>query len=363
MNKSFFYKINDTIRFILKTLRESNFIITIKSEYKDIKDFYLEKHQKDRLQNLGFIKRTFFITWWLLKSLFRRLTTVRQILLVIGLALILSYAPTSIGDVRVDNHSFIGAGILLFILLLELKDKLLAKSELSEGRAVQNALMPQEIPKVSGWDIWFYSRPANDVGGDLVDYVNISDERSAFILADISGKGLGAALLMAKLQSIFRAIAPDFASPSEFVAKLNNVFYRDSLKKSFASMIYLEIQPDISVIQLVNAGHLPPFFISGRDIKELPKGARALGLSEKVSYKKQKIAVKRGDILFIYSDGLTEAINTENEFFENRLNEILPTLAHLSAEAGGKWIVDAVEKYIGTARVHDDLSLLILKKS
>jgi sigma-B regulation protein RsbU (phosphoserine phosphatase) len=113
---------------------------------------------------------------------------------------------------------------------------------------------------------------------------------------------------------------------------------------------------------LINAGHLPPFHISENSLKELSKGERALGLSERVTYKQQNIELGKGDILFVYSDGLTEALNNKEEFFESRLNQILPTLSHLSAEAGGEWIVDAVKKYIGTAKVHDDLSLLILKK-
>lgn len=362
MRIPFFIKVRDNIKYLLKTFRESNFTITVKNDYRELKDFYLEEHQRERLNNLGFIKRTFLIVWWLLKSLFRRLTPVRQILLVIGMVFLFSVSVTGGGDVQVNNNSVVGATVLLFILLLELKDKLLAKSELSEGRAVQSALMPQEIPEVPGWDIWLYSMPANDVGGDLVDYIKITGERFAFILADISGKGLGAALLMAKLQSIFRALAPDYTSLSKFVGKLNSVFYRDSLKKSFASLIYLELIAESSQIRLVNAGHLPPFIITEHSYKELPKGQRALGLSEDVTYKEHVLDTKKDDVLFIYSDGLTEAINNEKEFFESRLNEILPTLRHLGAEEGGNWIVDAVKKYMGTAPVHDDLSLLILKK-
>lgn len=357
-----FNKIKENTKYLFKTIRESDFSKTVNGDYQEIQDFYLEEHQQERLQNVGFIKRTFLVIWWLLKSLFNRLTPARRVLLIIGLALMFLVSVSGVGDVQVNNNSIIGAMVLLFILLLELKDKLLAKSELSEGRAVQNALMPQEIPKIPQWDVWFYSMPANDVGGDLVDYIKISDERHAFVLADISGKGLGAALLMAKLQAIFRALSPDFNSLSKFISKINSVFYRDSLKKSFASLIYLEINPTSNKIQLVNAGHLPPFHISKNGMKELPKGKQALGLSENVAYKENTLTLKKNDILFIYSDGLSEAINSDNQFFENRLAELLPSLIHLSAEAAGKWIIDAVKNFIGTAKVHDDLSLLILKK-
>jgi len=122
---------------------------------------------------------------------------------------------------------------------LELKDKLHAKTELEEGRSVQNALMPEENPKVDGWDIWLYTRPANDVGGDLLDFTKISENNYGISLGDVAGKGLSAALLMAKLQSTIRAIVPDYISLSEFGNKLNHIFCRDSLPKLFSSLIYI----------------------------------------------------------------------------------------------------------------------------
>jgi len=305
-----FRQIRQNIKYLLKTFKQTDFVKTVKDDYKEIKDFYLEEHQKDHLLSVGYVKRFFLILWWLLKSLFTRLTPARQILLIIGLSMMFVFSIGG-GNVQVNNNHIIGALILLFILLLELKDKLLAKSELSEGHAVQKALLPQDIPQIPGWDVWFYSMPANDVGGDLVDYLKISDKRAAFILSDISGKGLGAALLMAKLQSIFRALAPDFDSPEKFISKINSVFFRDSLKQSFASLIYLEVEPDGEQIQLVNAGHLPPFHISVNAQKELPKGQRAIGLSEKVNFKRYSLPLKKNDILFIYSDGLTEAQNSD----------------------------------------------------
>ena len=121
---------------------------------------------------------------------------------------------------------------------------------------------------------------------------------------------------MAKLQSIVRALAPDYTSLSKFISKLNTVFYRDSLKKSFASLIYLELQPDTSKIQLVNAGHLPPFLICENKVKNLSKGQLALGLTETADYKEEIINFKKDEVLLVYSDGLTEAMNVDGEFFE-----------------------------------------------
>lgn len=356
-------KVFSIFKKIFRTLFDSEFRLSVKADYVDAKAFYLDDQQKERLKEVGFIKRFFLSTWWLLKSLYEKLTPIRKILLILSLFFL--FANTflfSSNNVQIPNNTFIGAVIILFILMLELKDKLLAKDELNEGKAVQQALLPDSNPQIEGWDIWFISNPANEVGGDLVDYLKISAERFALMLADISGKGLGAALLMAKLQSIIRTLAPDFSSLSGLLNKVNKVFYRDSLKKSFASMIYLELHPQSSVIKFINAGHLPPIYISGSSLVEMPKGAQAIGLSANVSYKEEMIKLNSGDYLFVYSDGLTEAVNTKGEFFDQKLTEILPALSPMSARECGEEIVEAVEDFIGTAKMHDDLSLLVLKK-
>lgn len=98
-------------------------------------------------------------------------------------------------EVRLDLH-FVGFAILLVVLMLELKDKLLAREELEVGRSVQSALMPDKNPNIPGWEIWMYTRPAKEVGGDMVDYLKFSEERLAVAVGDVAGKGLGAALLL-----------------------------------------------------------------------------------------------------------------------------------------------------------------------
>ena len=116
--------------------------------------------------------------------------------------------PSRVGSTQISIHfPTLGIAILLFILMLELKDKLLAREELEAGRAVQRALMPDSGPTIPGWDVSLFTRSANDVGGDLVDYVPLDDQRNGLVLGDVAGKGLPAALLMAKLQSTLRALA------------------------------------------------------------------------------------------------------------------------------------------------------------
>jgi len=352
-------------RTILDDIRNSDFRRGLRRDFKELKEFFLNDERKKQLFRMGRFKRWFLTTWWLLKGLFFNLTPVRRLLFVLAVILMLASRQLLVlGEVEVNtNLSAFGSLLLIFIIMLELKDKLLAKSELSEGRSIQNALMPDRNPEISGWDVWMYSRPANDVGGDLVDYLPLGSNRFGISLADVSGKGLGAALFMAKLQATIRALAPDFTSLGEFTDKLNNIFYRDSIANRFASLFYLEISSDGNDIKYVNAGHFPPIIFREDEMIELSKGETALGLSPNSVYKEKIIKLGKNDLFFVYSDGLTEAMNEAGNFFtDERLKNLLKQLEQYPAGSIGESILDQVNQFIGDALPADDLSMVIIKK-
>ena len=315
---------------------------------------------------MGWFKRWFFMTIWLLKSLFLKLTPARRILFLVSTILLFNYANTSHNDVNVtvNGNALIGYLLLLFILMLELKDKLLAHDELEEGRSVQVALTPERQPEVAGWDIWLFTRAANEVGGDLVDYLKISENKIGLALGDVAGKGLKAALLMAKLQSTLRALISDIDSLSELGSKINKIFHRDSLPNLFASLVYLNVVPNSGKLEVLNAGHMPPLILRKGSLSEMPRGCPALGLMEKAEFKCQDAELNEGDVLIVYSDGVTEARDEFGDFFgEKRLKNILPRLGDLSATRIGENILDYVHNFVGEARYYDDLSLIIMKKT
>ena len=254
--------------------------------------------------------------------------------------------------------------IFLFIIALELKDKLHAKSELEEGRAVQKALMPETIPDVAGWDIWLYTKPANDVCGDLLDFLKLSEEKVCISIGDVAGKGLSAALLMAKLQSTIRAIVPDYNSLKELGEKINRIFCRDSLPKLFASLVYVELDVTSGKIKILNAGHLPPLIIRNDIIEKLKITSPALGLIPDTLFNEQTAELHTGEYLIIYSDGLTEALNEEGNFFgENKLVEILTENSNQSSEYLGGKILAEISTFIGKTKIHDDLTIAIIKRT
>ena len=339
---------------------------TIHRDFRDAREFYLEDDKKRRLEGMGRIKKWFFTTIWLFKGLFLRLTPVRRILLIISLIFIFMSLSTTIGEtnVRVDsNLKIVGGVILLFILMLELKDKLLARDELVAGRSVQEALLPQTTPSIPGWNVWLFSKPANDVGGDLIDFIQLDKNRFGLALGDVSGKGLPAALFMAKLQSTLRALINEVSSINELGAKINEIFHRDTVPKSFASLIYLEFSSDSNELRMLNAGPIPPLIIKNKQIRMTEKGDRALGISRDTAYSTRKLELESDDILVVYSDGVTEAQNEQGEFFgHDRLISILTADGQGNVVLLGEEILKGVEDFVGEAPRHDDLSIMLLKK-
>ncbi len=332
----------------------------------ELEEFYLTPEERLRLTSMNRLWRWFWLSWRLLKSLLFKLTRTRRVVLVVALLmLVFSRQALVIGE-RERASLNLGAfsGVLLVgLLLLELKDKLLARHELEAGRAVQRALMPEHCPTLSGWDVWLYTRPANDVGGDLVDCLELEPGRVGFALADVAGKALPAALLMAKVQATLRALATDTPSLGALATRTNTILCRDGLPNRFATLVYLDVRSDSGLVRLVNAGHMPPVRITGEVFHELARGNIALGMMPGASFEEQDLELRAGEMLVIYSDGLTEALNEAGDFYgDDRLRALFPGLSALSAGDAGARLLASVDAFIGETRPYDDLSLIVLKR-
>lgn len=345
-------------RTVLDDISRGDFGLSMRRDWEDVLQFYLDPDTLQELRQMGRFKRWWFSTWWLMKSMMLKLTPARRLLLMITVILFF-YGLWNATNLWL----IVGFGGLLGVLMLELKDKLLAQDELASGRAVQFALMPDQAPDFPGWDIWLYTRPANDVGGDLVDYLRVNDHRLAVALGDVAGKGLPAALFMAKLQATIRALAPTHDSLSAFGEEINRIFYRDKLPNRFASLVYFEVSSDANAVRILNAGHMPPLHIDREGVRTLKRGDVALGLTDRHQFNEETIEVAPGDVLVAYSDGITEARSEEGKFFgEDRLKGLLGRVGRRPAAEIGSEILDAVEEFIGEARPSDDLSIVILRR-
>jgi hypothetical protein len=363
MNDNFNYKDSNRGN-IFDDIKQIKFKQDIKREFRDLKEFYLDEEQKKRVQEVTGIKRFSRQFWYLIKSAYFHLTPLRRFFVLLGTILLLIGRTISIdGQSISSNDAFFGGVMILFVLVLELRDKLIARSELEEGQKVQRALMPIENPVVANWDIMLFTRSANDVSGDLVDFLKISEDRIAITIADVAGKGLSAALLTAKLQATIRAYAEDAPKISELAKKTNHVFHRDSLPNLFASMIYLEISPSSNQIKFVNAGHFPPLVISKEGIAELPKGDAALGLMGNAIYNDSVIELDSQEMFIAYSDGVIESTNEYNQFFgREKFFNLVKMNYSLTASEMGRNILNAVDLFRGEAKANDDLSFVVMKR-
>jgi len=349
-----------------KELRRGRLVRTISRTFLELQEFYLDAEDRERLGHMRKIRRAFYLIVWLLWSLFLKLTPARRLLLVLSVVFMWQESGFRYREqaTQVDVHfPFLAIAMLVFILMLELKDKLVARDELEAGRSVQRALMPDPSPAIPGWDVWLFTRSANEVGGDLVDRVPGDAQRFGLALGDVAGKGLPAALLMAKLQSTLRALAVDEPSLAALGQKMNYLFCRDGLPNRFATLVYLEVTACSGSVRVLNAGHLPPIVLRGTCIEELPRGSMALGLMPEAIFSEAHVELADRDVLMVFSDGLTEAVNDRDEFFgDERLRARLPALAGLAARDLGTRVVTAVDEFVGDAKPHDDLSLIVLRR-
>ena len=350
--------LRDTLRTDFRTmdLREG-----IERDFREMMALFLTDEQKTALLGMRLPRKILYIPIWILRAMLLRLTPTRRFLLLIG-ALLIVFMQNS-QDSGMSGGQFIGALLFVFILILELKDKILARDELEAGRAVQIALMPDERPRFKGWDIYLFSRPANDVGGDMVDFIYVDEDRLGLSLGDVAGKGLGAALFMAKLQATIRALAPARTSVSNLGTQLSEIFDRDGIPSRFASLVYLEIMRNVGDVCVLNAGPMPPMVFRGGVMETLPRGGPALGLLCHRNYEEIALSLNTGDLLVVYSDGVTEARNPTGDFFgDDRLQKLLLRYHELPVHELGHLLVERVDHFTAEAPRHDDLSLLLLRK-
>ena len=361
---------------LLKTLGEDLRIVTgdmkrrgvhreVGGTLASLEAFYLSREERARLAELSEAQRLFRRIGYFMRGLLLKLTPARRIMLAVALfAIVLGAWRIDIDTVHI-SFRIQGLGILLVfvVLVLELKDKLVARDELEAGRAVQLALMPTDKPAVPGWDVWLYTQPANHVGGDLVDHLPLANDQHAVLLADVTGKALPAALLAVKLQATLRALAPHFPNLGDLAAGVNGILYRDGLPTRFASLVYTVLTPNSGHIRLLIAGHMPPVHRHGSTLTTLPQGSMVIGMMPDVPFWEQEVTLEPGDTLVVYSDGVSEAMNDGEDFFgEERLHPLVLEASEMSAPDAGAHILAGLSRFVGLAEQSDDVSLMVLRR-
>ncbi len=236
--------------------------------------------------------------------------------------------------------------------------------EMRMARQIQMNLLPKSDPSFPGYDITGTNRPALGVGGDYYDFINLEDGRMAVGIGDVSGKGLAASMVMANLQATIRSLTNFDPDPKACLERANRLLCRSTDSKTFVSFFYGILDPKENTLVYANAGQdLPMLFSNLGKVTPLSNRGIALGLKEEASYKIETVTIQPGDLLLIYTDGISEAMNADMEEFGEE--ELMQTVAELPQASAGELvdqIFSRVRDHMGYAPQNDDMTLVVVKR-
>jgi serine phosphatase RsbU (regulator of sigma subunit) len=344
----------------------SQFVADARSSYgfygRDVD--WEEIHKLPRWRRPLHVGRQFF---W---ALLLKMSPARRVLLLIAFVmLVMSGVKFSYGNNIAFDVNFVVVASLLFLLLLslELADKVTMKRDLEIAREIQSWLVPSKAPDVTGADIAFATRPQNSVAGDYYDafYPDPENqEKLMLVIADVAGKSVPAALLMATLQASLRTVAVENAPLADLVARLNRYACAHSLDgRRFTTAVLGEYNPVSRRLVYVNAGHNAPILRrSNGDLLQLDVGGLPLGIESNVVYETAELELMAGDALIFFTDGVVEAFNEAGEEFGNqRWNGAIRNLPDWSAQQTLQHLMKNVDDFVRATRQSDDITCLVFR--
>ena len=321
-------------------------------------------------------KRILLSGWALFQAILMKLSPARRVLLVFALLLLIFHPDVSWGHNEVNlDFVWLAALILFMLLALELADRVTMKRDLEIAREIQQWLVPGEPPQIPGMDIAFATRPQNTVAGDYYDaFLRPVPEAGAktpsllVVVADVAGKSVPAALLMATFQSGLRALSATPATLDEIVLGLERYARAHSLEgRRFTTAFIAEIDPPTRAMRYINAGHNYPILrrASGA-VERLEIGGPPFGVplftDNEIVYGVGRVQLEPADLLFIFTDGVAEAVNEKGEEFgELRIVPAILSMPAGTAAAVLHRVMSDVNTFVGYARQHDDITALVLR--
>jgi len=238
------------------------------------------------------------------------------------------------------------------------------QKELDLARGIQRSFLPESPPIVPGFDLAALNTPALEVGGDFFDFIPVSLDQWGLVIADVSGKGFPAALFMALSRTMLRANALGNPTVLQTICRANNMIAQEGRANMFVTLFYGVLDPKSKTLTYVNAGHNPPFVTDreGGDIVILAAKGIALGIMSDMEFEEKEVTLREGDILLLYTDGVTEAVNRKGEMFgQHRLAKLVEDNQKRSAQEIIQIIEQTVLEYAEGLPQFDDLTLMAVK--
>jgi len=309
-------------------------------------------------------------------AIVEKLSPARRVLLLLALVLFLipsggfNYqgADHEVHVFELDTH-FWAALLLLVLLMLEIADRVVMKRDLQIAREIQTWLLPGDPPQIPGLSIAYATRPANTVAGDYYDVfarpdISGAKEQFVFAVADVAGKSIPAAMLMATFQASLKTLSTAHVELPELVANMNKYSCTNSQGGlRFTTAFLSEYDPTQRVMRYINAGHnLPILRRANGAIERLDVGGLPIGIHREATYESANVTLAPGDWLVIFTDGLVEAINkSEEEYGEDRMLSVIAANAASTPNDMLKKLIAAVDLFVGMTPQHDDITCLLVK--
>jgi serine phosphatase RsbU (regulator of sigma subunit) len=236
---------------------------------------------------------------------------------------------------------------------------------LAEAARIQYSFLPASTPALAGWDLAVHLHPARETSGDFYDFIPLEHDKLGLMVADVSDKGLGAALFMALASTLFRTyIARHPTLPALAMNLVNERILSDTRGSSFVTAFLAILEPATGRLRYVNAGHNPPFKLSvqkGKTVDRLRSTGMAVGIIHEASWQQKLIKLIPGDLLLIYTDGITEAQNSRGSFYgERRLLEVARSMLGSPAAEIQRAILADLLDFVGDAPMQDDIIVMVL---
>jgi len=346
----------------------SQFAADARSSY----GFYGKDVDWDEIHKLPRWKQPLRVMSQFFWALMNKLTPARRLLLLVALVLLLvSGVKFRYGNNFALDVNFEAVSALLFLLLLslELADKVIMKRDLEIAREIQTWLVPSQPPAIPGAEVAFWTRPQNSVAGDYYDaFYPTADAASGgklmLVMADVAGKSVPAALLMATLQASLRTLASEGLPLTLLVERLNHYACAHSLDgMRFTTAIIGEYEPATRRLTYVNAGHNSPVLRHANGGTErLESGGLPLGIRKETSFAASTVELQPSDTLVLFTDGVVEAFNAAGEEYSDpRWLKVIRNLPELSAQQTLQFLMKQVEDFVGATRQSDDITCLVLR--
>lgn len=334
--------------------------------------FYGREIDWDAINKLPWWHRPLHIGKGLFLAMFYKLTPPRRIILLAAIFLLFfsgfkfDFADKSHLEVRFELFA---ALLFLLLLALELADKVTMKRDLEIAREIQSWLVPSEPPSILNADVAFATRPQNSVAGDYYDAFyplgnSTGTDKLFLVVADVAGKSIPAALLMATFQASLRTITGEGVPLGELIVRLNRYAAAHSLDgRRFTTALLAEYDPTTRRLEYINAGHNNPILKrTDGTIERLEIGGVPLGIEPNSEYQIGSLDLHSGDVLLLFTDGMVDAFNQKGEEFgDSRLISCVKMLQGHSAQQSMQYLMQQVDNFVGATRQFDDITCLVLR--